>query len=62
MKFTIGPDGKFVDNGVSTNNNLGWYGLILPVKVLGTPDGTWDAVAWKTAAFYGNPLTGFAVP
>jgi hypothetical protein len=22
----------------------------------------WDKQAYKTAAFYGNPLTGFAVP
>ena len=21
----------------------------------------WDAAAWKTDAFYGNPLSGFAV-
>lgn len=62
MKFTIGADGKFVDNGVASGNNLGWYGLVLPVKVLGTSDGTWDAAAWKTGAFYGNPLTGFSVP
>jgi hypothetical protein len=62
MKFTVGADGKIVDNGVASGNNLGWYGLILPVKVLGTSDGTWDATAWKTGAFYGNPLTGFSVP
>ncbi|MDQ2856923.1 MAG: hypothetical protein M3R68_11380 [Acidobacteriota bacterium] len=62
VKFTISAEGKFVDNGVASGNNLGWYGLVLPVKVLGTSDGTWDATAWKTGAFYGNPLTGFSVP
>lgn len=62
MKFSVGADGKIVDNGVASGNNLGWYGLILPVKVLGTSDGTWDATAWRTAAFYGNPLTGFTAP
>ena len=24
MKFTVGADGKFVDNGVASQNNLGW--------------------------------------
>ena len=62
MKFTIGADGMFADNGVAKQNNLGWLGLVLPVKVLGTSDGQWDANAWKTESFYGNPLTGFAVP
>jgi hypothetical protein len=62
MKFTIGVDGTFADNGVAKQNNLGWFGLLLPVKVIGTSDGTWDANAWKTEAFYGNPLTGFSVP
>lgn len=62
MKFTIGADGMFVDNGVAKQNNLGWGGLVLPVKVLGNGDGQWDANAWKTGAFYGNPLNGFSVP
>jgi hypothetical protein len=62
MKFTIGADGTFVDNGVAKNNNTGWAGLILPVKVLGTADGQWDATAWKARAFYGNPLSGFTAP
>ncbi len=62
MKFTIGTDGMFVDNGVAKQNNLGWLGLLLPVKVLGTSDGQWDANAWKTESYYGNPLTGFALP
>ena len=37
-------------------------GMILPVKVIGTGDGQWDANAWKADAFYGNPLSGFSVP
>jgi hypothetical protein len=36
--------------------------MVLPVKVLGTGDGQWDANAWKTDAFYGNPLAGFTAP
>jgi len=62
MKFTIGSDGMFVDNGVAKQNNLGWLGLVLPVKVLGNSDGQWDVSAWKTGAFYGNPLSGFSAP
>ncbi len=62
MKFTIGSNGMFVDSGVAKQNNLGWPGLLLPVKVMGTADGKWNALAWKTEAFYGNPLTGFSVP
>lgn len=62
IKFSIGADGMFVDSGVAKQNNLGWGGLVLPVKVLGTSDGQWDATAWKTGAFYGNPLTGFTAP
>jgi len=62
MKFTIGADGRFVDNKIASANNLGWYGLVLPVRVMGSSDGAWDANAWKTDAFYGNPLAGFALP
>jgi hypothetical protein len=29
--------------------------------VLGN-QGPWDKTAWKTGAFYGNPLTGFTAP
>jgi hypothetical protein len=36
--------------------------VIVPVQVLGDSDGAWDKNAWKTDAFYGNPLTGFAAP
>jgi hypothetical protein len=32
------------------------------VQVLGDADGPWDKNAWKTDAFYGNPLTGFTAP
>jgi hypothetical protein len=51
-----------VDSGVAMQNNLGWLGLLLPVKVTGNSDGAWDAIEWKTEAFYGNPLTGFSLP
>lgn len=61
-KFTVGVDGRLVDNGITAKNNLGGLAMILPVKVIGTADGHADLNAWKTGAFYGNPLTGFVTP
>jgi hypothetical protein len=58
VKFTVGADGKF-DNGIASSNKLGSERVIVPVQVLGDQDGTWNKMAWKTEAFYGNPLTGF---
>lgn len=62
LKFTVAADGTIVDNGIASDNKLGDDRIILPVQVLGTGDGTWDRAAWKTGAFYGNPLTGFTAP
>lgn len=59
IKFTVGPDGKF-DNGIAASNKLGSDRVIVPVAVLGDQDGPWDQTAWKTGAFYGNPLSNFA--
>ena len=58
MKFTAGPDGKF-DNGIAAANRLGRDRVIVPVQIIGDQDGQWDRTAWKTEAFYGNPLQGF---
>lgn len=58
IKFTVAPGGKF-DNGIATSNKLGSARVIFPVQIIGDQDGTWDRAAWKTDAFYGNPLTGF---
>jgi len=59
-KFTVGPDGSF-DNGIASANKLGSNKVIVPFKV--TVDlAPWDKLAWKTGAFYGNPLTGFTAP
>ena len=33
--------------------------VIVPVTIIGDQDGMWNRTAWKTDAFYGNPLTGF---
>lgn len=61
-QFTVAANGQITDNGWATQNQLGLPILLLPVKVLGDQDGMWDAAAWKTDAFYGNPLTGFNIP
>jgi hypothetical protein len=62
VKFTVGPDGNVVDTGIAAANHLGTKRVVVPVKVLGTLDGTYNAAAWQTDAFYGNPLTGFTAP
>ena len=61
FKFSVNAEGKIVDNGIAANNKLGNDRVIVPVQVLGDSDGPWDRNAWKTDAFYGNPLTGFTV-
>lgn len=58
IKFTVAAGGKF-DNGIATANKLGSRREIFPVQIIGDQDGQWDKAAWKTEAFYGNPLTGF---
>lgn len=71
MKFTVGPDGKIADNGIARANGIIGYDKasektnnrqVIPVMVLGNQDGKWDRNAWKTDAFFGNPLKGFAGP
>ncbi|MBV9469748.1 MAG: hypothetical protein JO316_26350 [Abitibacteriaceae bacterium] len=61
-KFIVGADGKIVDNGLVANNKIGGIAMIVPVKVMGNGDGKWNPIAWKTDAFYGNPLQGFNAP
>lgn len=63
IKFAADKEGKLVDNGIATSNKLGNNRIIVPVQVLGDSDGVWDKLAWKTDAFYANPLSGFtAIP
>jgi hypothetical protein len=57
IKFTVAADGSF-DNGIATANKLGSDRTIVPVQIIGTRE-PFDRLAWKTGAFYGNPLTGF---
>jgi hypothetical protein len=61
IKFTVGPDGSF-ENGINAANKVGGRRTIVPVTIIGEQDGPWDKNAWKTDAFYGNPLTGFTPP
>ncbi|MBS1795714.1 MAG: hypothetical protein JSS81_17800 [Acidobacteria bacterium] len=57
--FSVGANG-FVDNGVAGRNKLGDDKIIVPVRIMGAEK--YNAAAWKTDAFYGNPLTGFTAP
>jgi hypothetical protein len=58
IKFTVDAEGKF-DNGIAGANKLGSDRVIVPVQVVGNQE-SWNKTAWKTDAFYGNPLKGFA--
>jgi hypothetical protein len=59
IRFTVGSDGKIVDNGVAKNAKLGGVRMIVPAKIGGTADGPYNAAAWQTEALFGNPLVGF---
>lgn len=61
-KFAIGANGNIVDSGLVGVNKIYSTYFLVPVKVVGTSDGQWQTMAWKTDAFYGNPLQGFTVP
>jgi hypothetical protein len=73
-KFTVGADGKIVDNGINAQSGLktlnflpysgNWsdFVVVLPLKVLGNNGITYNADAWKTDAFWGNPMKGFSLP
>ena len=58
VKFTVTNDAKIVDGGLGLAAE-DEVNAIVPAKVLGTTDGKWDPLAWKTGAFYGNPLKDF---
>ncbi len=59
LNFTVGADGRFVVPGYTSQIPMPYHRIILPVKIIGTPD-KFNPNAWKTDAFYGNPLNGFA--
>jgi hypothetical protein len=60
LKFTVEADGRLNDGGFAKQMFLMHHKILVPVKVIGASE-KWNATAWKTDAFYGNPLTGFTV-
>lgn len=60
-KFTVGPDGRVVDGGYHRPGYLTYHKVMIPVTIIGASE-KYNPLAWKTEAFYGNPLTGFSVP
>ena len=60
-KFTIQPNGWLAPNAYAAQIPMDGWKIVVPVKVMGTLD-KWNPAAWKTDAFYGNPLTGFVAP
>ena len=61
-KFTMGSNGQLVDTGIGTNNNLGTGRIVVTTQIVGDQDGQWDRNAYKTEAFFGNPLSGLVIP
>lgn len=59
IKFTVGGDGKIVDNGVAAKARLGGVRMIVPARIGGTADGQYNVTAWQTEALFGNLLVGF---
>ena len=60
-KFTVDAKGWIAPNAFSKQIPMTNYKIAVPVKIIGNLD-KWNPAAWKTDAFYGNPLTGFNVP
>lgn len=60
--FSVGADGRIVDNGIAKQAKLGGIRMVLPVKVLGDQDIKYDPLSWKTDTLYGNLLSGFTAP
>ncbi|HMQ04221.1 MAG TPA: hypothetical protein PKD26_09935 [Pyrinomonadaceae bacterium] len=61
VAFAVGADGRFVAPGYMSQVFLPYHRLLLSAKVMGTTE-KWDSAAWKTDAFYGNPINGFTAP
>jgi len=59
IKFSVGDDGK-LDYTLEKSNQFNHDVMIVPVQILDDQDGQWNHDAWKTDAFYGNPLTDFS--
>jgi hypothetical protein len=58
FKVTIGSDGKPKETrAVPYTDGLRWHGVIVKSTVDGG-DGTWRKDAWKTEAYFHNPVSG----
>jgi hypothetical protein len=60
--FSVGPDGRIVDNGIAKQNSLGGIRMVLPIKIIGDQDLKYDPLSWKTDTLYGLGLSGFTAP
>jgi hypothetical protein len=60
LSFSVGADGRFVVPAYTKQVFLPYHRFLLPVKVISITEKS-NALAWKTDAFYGNPLDGFAL-
>ena len=61
VKFTVDSDGRIMDPGVTAANALNTQRITVFAAVAGDEDGRKpDLAAWKTTAFFGEPLKGFA--
>lgn len=60
--FTVGEDGKIVDNGLAAKNKLGGHWMMLPTKVMPGTDGKASIANYRENAFYANPVVGFPAP
>ena len=60
-KFTVQTNGYLAPNAFAAQIPMENLKIVVPVKIMGTLD-KWNPTAWKTEAFYGNPLTGFVAP
>lgn len=61
IKFKVAANGN-LEGGIDNANTLGTDRVVVPVQVVGDSSGPWDRNAWKTDAFYGNPVAGFVAP
>jgi hypothetical protein len=59
--FNIDSNGFIESNGLTSQVQMVYGGTAVPVKVMGTLE-KWNANAYKTDAFYGNPLNGLVIP
>jgi hypothetical protein len=57
--FSVGEDGKVVDNGIAAANSINPMPIILSLKVLAGGDVKAVPTTYKMDAFYGNPLSKF---